>query len=152
MSHKDSLKDIRAQEDGAIKSDFMKFISVNGADVKSRANGNDLLLYIHGARTTTKSPSVGLAKVQHQHDNSDTTIKNPLSFGSISGEKKKFQIKFHPNFGDQRKPQNVHGNQISRNSPLASPLNVMKPIGTDDIHHLNGFKGSPKQFGFKNIQ
>lgn len=147
----DSSDAIREGDSDAIKRDFPDFNSANGADATRR--GNDLLLYVQNARTTTvKVPFAGIkdvAKVQHQHDIASSTVTYSVTpgSGSYSRERNKIHIKF----GDRRRPQHPMNELHSSENALASKSNVNEPISGDDFYRNDEFQfdGSPKRFDGK---
>lgn len=135
---------IREEDDDAIKKDFPDFTSHNGTDGKSRANGNDLLLFFHDALARTKG-NKDVKKMQNHHDIHGVTKGKSASSQPdwISGEKQKISVRFK-----QKRPLNTMSKlRESDKRRLSSSANVDEPITVDVSGTENGFKfdGSPTQ-------
>lgn len=145
---KDSLKVIRKQSDAAIKSNFPDFVFMNEADVKSRASGHDLLLYIQDAKTAMESPSFGLERSDENQQQHDNTIKKI----PIQEKQNKIQTKCNHIAIDRAQPQNINGKSTWEKSADSTTVNVIVPILPESFHHSSEgfeFEISPKQFGQK---
>lgn len=149
MNPEDLSNAIRTEDNGAIKKDFTGLVPENGTDGKRTANGNDLLLFSHNARMTTKYPSAGF-EVQHQNDmaGSSKTNKAPGRFGSFTSEIKKIEVKFNQNAGDQRKLESLTNMKSEQKHPAVSSSNAKESVGVHNSHRNEfQFDGSP-QFGY----
>jgi hypothetical protein len=138
----DLLNAVRVEGDDAIKRDLN---SNNGvADGRKSLNSNDLLLYFHDLKSTSKVPSENSANFLQQKKLGEDVNENFLQSKSISMPHH-FKEKFNHNVFEQRKPQNVINPNEYHEIGSANPI-------ADDFQQ-NGFKFgvSPKQTGWKSV-